>query len=91
MVRRHAARDEATIDATHTNHHNIHVRGYKKEGTITTPFDMTVLNDLDRSTGKAGPNILLSTASISIFGYEHNIAEVPSIVLWNAVSKEFST
>jgi xylulose-5-phosphate/fructose-6-phosphate phosphoketolase len=31
-----------------TNHHNIHVRGYKEEGTITTPFDMAVLNDLDR-------------------------------------------
>ena len=31
-----------------TNHANIHVRGYKEEGTITTPFDMTVLNDLDR-------------------------------------------
>ncbi len=31
-----------------TNHHNIHVRGYKEEGTTTTPFDMTVLNDLDR-------------------------------------------
>ena len=31
-----------------TNHLNIHVRGYKEEGTITTPFDMTVLNDLDR-------------------------------------------
>ena len=30
------------------NHDNIHVRGYKEEGTITTPFDMTVLNDLDR-------------------------------------------
>ena len=30
------------------NHENIHVRGYKEEGTITTPFDMTVLNDLDR-------------------------------------------
>jgi xylulose-5-phosphate/fructose-6-phosphate phosphoketolase len=30
------------------NHRNIHVRGYKEEGTITTPFDMTVLNDLDR-------------------------------------------
>jgi xylulose-5-phosphate/fructose-6-phosphate phosphoketolase len=29
-------------------HHNLHVRGYKEEGTITTPFDMTVLNDLDR-------------------------------------------
>src|SRR5712672_4322464 len=31
-----------------TNHHNIHVRGYKEEGTTTTPFDMTVLNDMDR-------------------------------------------
>ncbi len=30
------------------NHHNIHVRGYKEEGTTTTPFDMAVLNDLDR-------------------------------------------
>lgn len=31
-----------------TNHDNLHVRGYKEEGTITTPFDMTVLNDMDR-------------------------------------------
>ena len=31
-----------------TNHENIHVRGYKEEGTITTTFDMIVLNDLDR-------------------------------------------
>ncbi|WP_198515318.1 phosphoketolase family protein [Marinomonas sp. ef1] len=31
-----------------TNHRNIHVRGYKEEGTITTAFDMTVLNDMDR-------------------------------------------
>jgi len=31
-----------------TNHENIHVRGYKEEGTITTAFDMTVLNDIDR-------------------------------------------
>jgi len=31
-----------------TNHDNLHVRGYKEEGTITTPFDMAVLNDLDR-------------------------------------------
>ena len=30
------------------NHKNIHVRGYKEEGTITTNFDMIVLNDLDR-------------------------------------------
>jgi xylulose-5-phosphate/fructose-6-phosphate phosphoketolase len=31
-----------------TNHENIHVRGYKEEGTTTTPFDMVVLNDIDR-------------------------------------------
>ncbi len=31
-----------------TNHDNFHVRGYKEEGTITTAFDMTVLNDMDR-------------------------------------------
>lgn len=31
-----------------TNHHNLHVRGYKEEGTTTTPFDMCVMNDLDR-------------------------------------------
>ncbi len=31
-----------------TGHDNIHVRGYKEEGTTTTPFDMTVLNELDR-------------------------------------------
>jgi xylulose-5-phosphate/fructose-6-phosphate phosphoketolase len=30
------------------NHHNLHVRGYKEEGTTTTPFDMVVRNDLDR-------------------------------------------
>jgi xylulose-5-phosphate/fructose-6-phosphate phosphoketolase len=33
-----------------TNHKNLHVRGYKEEGTTTTPFDMVVLNELDRST-----------------------------------------
>ena len=55
------ARDKPVIFAFHaypwlihrltyrrTNHDNIHVRGYKEEVTITTPFDMTVLNDLDR-------------------------------------------
>ena len=31
-----------------TNHKNLHVRGYKEEGTTTTPFDMAVMNDLDR-------------------------------------------
>ena len=31
-----------------TNHKNVHVRGYKEEGTTTTPFDMTVMNEIDR-------------------------------------------
>src|SRR5207249_3438149 len=31
-----------------TNHDSLHVRGYKEEGTTTTPFDMAVLNDIDR-------------------------------------------
>ena len=31
-----------------TGHRNLHVRGYKEEGTTTTPFDMVVLNNLDR-------------------------------------------
>ena len=31
-----------------TNHANLHVRGYKENGTTTTPFDMVMLNDLDR-------------------------------------------
>ncbi len=31
-----------------TNHHNLHVRGYKEEGTTTTPFDMLMMNDVDR-------------------------------------------
>ena len=31
-----------------TNHANLHVRGYKEEGTTTTPFDMAVMNDIDR-------------------------------------------
>jgi xylulose-5-phosphate/fructose-6-phosphate phosphoketolase len=31
-----------------TNHKNLHVRGYKEEGTTTTPFDIVVMNDLDR-------------------------------------------
>jgi xylulose-5-phosphate/fructose-6-phosphate phosphoketolase len=31
-----------------TNHDNLHVRGYKEEGTTTTPFDMAVMNQIDR-------------------------------------------
>lgn len=44
-----ASRSPVAMDVTRcTSHGKIHVRGYKEEGTITTPFDMTVLNDLDR-------------------------------------------
>jgi xylulose-5-phosphate/fructose-6-phosphate phosphoketolase len=54
-----------------TNHDNIHVRGFKEEGTTTTPFDMTVVNDMDRfhlvmdaidrlpQTGEKGRNLKL--------------------------------
>ena len=35
-------------DLRAANHDNIHVRGYGEEGTVTTPFDMTALDDLDR-------------------------------------------
>jgi len=37
-----------TLTYRRRNHDNFHVRGYKEEGTTTTPFDMVVLNDLDR-------------------------------------------
>jgi xylulose-5-phosphate/fructose-6-phosphate phosphoketolase len=37
-----------TLTYRRTNHRNLHVRGYKEEGTTTTPFDMVMLNDLDR-------------------------------------------
>jgi xylulose-5-phosphate/fructose-6-phosphate phosphoketolase len=33
-----------------TNHENFHVHGFKEKGTTTTPFDMTILNELDRYT-----------------------------------------
>jgi xylulose-5-phosphate/fructose-6-phosphate phosphoketolase len=51
------------------NHGNIHVRGYKEEGTTTTPFDMTVMNDMDRfhlvaSVIDRVPRLGLSAANI---------------------------
>jgi xylulose-5-phosphate/fructose-6-phosphate phosphoketolase len=44
----HASKIHSPLTYRRTNHRNVHVRGYKEEGTITTPFDMAVLNDLDR-------------------------------------------
>ncbi len=80
-----------------TNHHNIHVRGYKEEGTITTPFDMTVLNDLDRfhlvmdtidrlpQTGAAGAalkaGLPTSSSSTSATSGEHG-QDLPEIRNW---------
>lgn len=80
-----------------TNHDNIHVRGYKEEGTITTPFDMTVLNDLDRfhlvmdtidrlpQTGEKGSSLKIKLKKKLI---EHKLyinkhgQDMPEIVDW---------
>jgi xylulose-5-phosphate/fructose-6-phosphate phosphoketolase len=80
-----------------TNHDNIHVRGYKEEGTITTPFDMTVLNDLDRfhlvmdtidrlpHTGAAGTALKKKLAA-KLVEHKHYIREhgqdLPEIRSW---------
>ncbi len=80
-----------------TNHHNLHVRGYKEEGTITTAFDMTVLNDLDRfhlvidiihrlpQTGAAGAAVqkLMRDALVRHHQYirEHG-QDMPEIRAW---------
>jgi len=80
-----------------TNHGNIHVRGYKEEGTITTPFDMTVLNDLDRfhlvmdtidrlpQTGKKG-RALKEQLQAKLIEHKHYIDEhgqdLPEIRNW---------
>ena len=79
------------------NHHNIHVRGYKEEGTITTPFDMTVLNDLDRfhlvmdaidrlpQTGRAGADLKQQLA-LKLVEHKQYIAkhglDMPEIRNW---------
>jgi xylulose-5-phosphate/fructose-6-phosphate phosphoketolase len=80
-----------------TNHENIHVRGYKEEGTITTPFDMTVLNDLDRfhlvmdtidrlpQTGKKGIQ-LKQQLQAKLIEHRHYInqygEDMPEILNW---------
>jgi xylulose-5-phosphate/fructose-6-phosphate phosphoketolase len=80
-----------------TNHDNLHVRGYKEEGTITTAFDMTVLNDLDRfhlamdtierlpQTGAAG-NALRQALAEKLLEHRHYITthgeDMPEIRNW---------
>jgi len=56
-----------------TNHRNLHVRGFKEEGTTTTPFDMVVLNDLDRFH-------LFNDAVMRVAGLEHMVAYVGQFV-----------
>jgi xylulose-5-phosphate/fructose-6-phosphate phosphoketolase len=80
-----------------TNHDNLHVRGYREEGTITTPFDMTVLNGLDRfhlvmeaikrlpQTGAAGQELTnwLEAKLVEHRQYiNHNGRDLPEIRNW---------
>ena len=79
-----------------TNHNNLHVRGYKEEGTTTTPFDMVVLNDLDRfhlviDVAERLPKIvraaeLKQTMRDKLVDHKHYIAEhgedMPEIRNW---------
>ena len=79
------------------NHDNLHVRGYKEEGTITTAFNMTVLNEIDRfhlvidaidrlpQTGSAGIRVqrLLEDKLIEHKEYiETNGRDMPEIRDW---------
>jgi len=89
-----------------TNHENLHVRGYKEEGTITTPFDMTVLNDLDRfhlvmdavdrlpQTGVAGfelKSLLESKLSEHRLYINQYGEDMPEIRLWKWDPSQWST
>ena len=80
-----------------TNHHNLHVRGYKEEGTTTTPFDMVLLNELDRfhlvedvidrlpQLGSRG-DYLRQAMNEKIIEHRHYIVEhgddMPEIIHW---------
>jgi xylulose-5-phosphate/fructose-6-phosphate phosphoketolase len=88
------------------NHDNMHVHGYKEEGTITTPFDMTVLNELDRyhltmdainrlpQTGVAGFE-LKGTLDVKL--HEHRLyinqygEDMPEIRNWKWDASKWST
>src|SRR5882724_8735851 len=85
-----------------TNHKNLHVRGYKEEGTTTTPFDMVVLNDLDRfhlvmdvidRVPNAGPNAAYVKQELSDKLVEHKRyiskygEDMPAIAGWRWGSK----
>jgi xylulose-5-phosphate/fructose-6-phosphate phosphoketolase len=86
-----------------TNHANIHVRGYKEEGTITTPFDMKVLNQLDRFhlvidvidrlplTGREG-RVLKDRLSATLLEHrryiEANGEDLPEVLNWRWTANE---
>ena len=86
-----------------TNHENIHVRGYKEEGTTSTPFDMVVMNDLDRfhlaadvidRVPQLGPRAAYVKQAIrdKLIEHKHYIAEhgedMPEIRNWQWGSKK---
>lgn len=69
-----------------TNHDNIHVRGYKEEGTVTTPFDMTVLNDLDLPQAGGKGLYLKQQLQDKLMDHKHHICkhgeDLPEIRQW---------
>ena len=80
-----------------TNHRNLHVRGYKEEGSTTTPFDMAVLNDIDRfhlalDVLERVPGLQVATAHVAehlrnrlidhrLYVEEHGV-DMPEILEW---------
>jgi xylulose-5-phosphate/fructose-6-phosphate phosphoketolase len=79
-------------------HENLHVRGYKEEGTTTTPFDMVMLNDLDRfklvmdvldrvpglAEREAGLRQRMQDARVEARGYTREHGEdLPSVAEWS--------
>jgi xylulose-5-phosphate/fructose-6-phosphate phosphoketolase len=86
-----------------TNHGNLHVRGYKEEGTTTTPFDMAVRNDIDRfhlvkdvvdRVSRVGPRAAYVTQVIRDKLIDHNRyirqygEDMPEIRDWQWDAKE---